>query len=314
NLLAARELNLGSVELILHTLVVAVTAPLAVLLWTRRKLSLKTLRAIELAIFGVPLLYFSWGQYGLFHDGGAFQRAAEDQQAIVLRLTTFASSLRWFTLIVIYGTFIPNTCKRTTIIVGFMSLLPLVITAGIGLAEGTFVMEEGVLMDMAILMLIAVAVAVFGAHKIEALRMEAFNARQLGQYRLKQRLGSGGMGEVYLAEHQMLKRPCAVKLIRPEKAGDPRMLARFEREVRATAKLSHWNSIDIYDYGRTADGTFYYVMAYLPGHNIVEMVENYGPIPPGRAVYLLDQVCAALAEAHGIGLVHRDIKPANIFC
>jgi serine/threonine protein kinase len=122
------------------------------------------------------------------------------------------------------------------------------------------------------------------------------------------------MGEVYLAEHQMMKRPCAVKLIRPEKAGDPRIMARFEREVRATAKLSHWNSIDIYDYGRTADGTFYYVMEYLPGHNIGELIEEYGPVPVGRSIYLMDQVCAALTEAHGIGLVHRDIKPANIFC
>jgi serine/threonine-protein kinase len=136
----------------------------------------------------------------------------------------------------------------------------------------------------------------------------------VGLYRLKQRLGSGGMGEVYLAEHQMMKRPCAVKLIRPEKAGDPRMLARFEREVRATAKLSHWNSIDIYDYGSTADGTFYYVMEYLPGHNVGEIVEEYGPIAGPRLVYLMDQVCSALYEAHGIGLVHRDIKPANIFC
>jgi serine/threonine-protein kinase len=141
-----------------------------------------------------------------------------------------------------------------------------------------------------------------------------FAAKQLGQYRLKQRLGSGGMGEVYLAEHQMMKRPCAVKLIRPDKAVDPRMLARFEREVRATAKLSHWNSIDIYDYGRTSDGTFYYVMEFLPGHNIGEIVDEYGPIEPARTVYLMDQVCAALNEAHGIGLVHRDIKPANIFC
>jgi serine/threonine-protein kinase len=119
---------------------------------------------------------------------------------------------------------------------------------------------------------------------------------------------------VYLAEHQMMKRPCAVKLIRPEKAGDPHTLARFEREVRATAKLSHWNSIDIYDYGRTADGTLYYVMEFLPGHNIGEIINEYGPIPPARTIYLMDQVCAALAEAHGIGLVHRDIKPANIFC
>ena len=160
----------------------------------------------------------------------------------------------------------------------------------------------------------ALLAATVGVHTIGTLRRQVFAARQLGQYRLKQRLGSGGMGEVYLAEHEMMKRPCAVKLIRPEKAGDPRMLARFEREVRATAKLSHWNSIDIYDYGRTADGTFYYVMEFLPGHNVGEIVEDYGPIPPARAVYLMDQVCSALNEAHGIGLVHRDIKPANIFC
>jgi serine/threonine-protein kinase len=112
----------------------------------------------------------------------------------------------------------------------------------------------------------------------------------------------------------MMKRPCAVKIIRPEKAGDPQALARFEREVRATAKLSHWNSIDIYDYGRTNDGTFYYVMEFLPGHNIGEIVDDYGPFSAGRTVYLMEQVCAALNEAHGMGLVHRDIKPANIFC
>jgi serine/threonine-protein kinase len=122
------------------------------------------------------------------------------------------------------------------------------------------------------------------------------------------------MGEVYLAEHEMMKRPCAVKIIRPEKAGDPQVLARFEREVRATAKLSHWNSIDIYDYGRTADGTFYYVMEFLPGHNLGELVDAHGPLPAARIVYLMKQVCDALAEAHGQGLIHRDIKPANIYC
>ena len=128
---------------------------------------------------------------------------------------------------------------------------------------------------------IAVLVGTVGVHTIGTLRREAFAAKQLGQYRLKQKLGGGGMGEVYLAEHKMMKRPCAVKIIRPEKAGDPHALARFEREVRATAKLSHWNSIDIYDYGRTADGTFYYVMEFLPGHNIGEIVDDYGPLPAG---------------------------------
>jgi serine/threonine-protein kinase len=121
------------------------------------------------------------------------------------------------------------------------------------------------------------------------------------------------MGQVYLAEHQLLKRPCVVKLIRPDKAGDPRVLARFQREVCATAKLSHWNTIEIFDYGVAADGTFYYVMEYLPGMSLAELVEQYGPMPPERVIYLLRQACDALREAHDAGLIHRDIKPANIF-
>ena len=173
---------------------------------------------------------------------------------------------------------------------------------------------DGTLIEHLLTMSIAVATGTLGVRAIRALRQEAFVARQLGQYRLRQLLGSGGMGEVYLAEHQMMKRPCAIKVIRPEKAGDPQVLARFEREVQATAKLSHWNTIDIYDYGRTSDGTFYYVMEFLPGHNIGELVKDYGTMSPGRVVYLMRQVCDALAEAHSHGLVHRDIKPANIFC
>jgi serine/threonine-protein kinase len=168
--------------------------------------------------------------------------------------------------------------------------------------------------ELPLMMGISVLAATVGVTTIGALRREAFVARQLGQYRLRQMLGSGGMGEVYLAEHEMMKRPCAIKIIRPEKAGDPQVLARFEREVRATAKLSHWNSIDIYDYGRTPDGTFYYVMEFLPGHNLGELVDGHGPLPAARIVYLMKQVCDALAEAHGQGLIHRDIKPANIYC
>ncbi|MCG8449613.1 MAG: serine/threonine protein kinase, partial [Pirellulales bacterium] len=173
---------------------------------------------------------------------------------------------------------------------------------------------QGVFTEHVLVMLLTVVTATVGVKSIGALRREAFVARQLGQYRLKQMLGSGGMGEVYLAEHQMMKRPCAIKVIRPEKAGNPKVLARFEREVRATAKLSHWNSIDIFDYGRTHDGTFYYVMEFLPGHNIGELVATHGALPPARIVYLMKQVCDALAEAHGQGLIHRDIKPANIYC
>ena len=153
----------------------------------------------------------------------------------------------------------------------------------------------------------------FGARAISRLRREVAEARQLGQYRLRRQLGAGGMGEVYLAEHQLLKRPCALKLIRPGADADPKALARFEREVRLTAALSHPNTVEIYDYGRTEDGTFYYVMEYLPGLSLAELVERHGPLPPGRAVYLLRQVCGALREAHAAGLIHRDIKPSNIF-
>jgi serine/threonine-protein kinase len=117
------------------------------------------------------------------------------------------------------------------------------------------------------------------------------------------------MGDVFLAEHRLLKRACAIKLIRSDKAGDPNAIARFEEEVQATAKLTHPNTVEIYDYGHTDDGTFYYAMEFLPGLNLQELVERYGPLPPARVLFLLKQVCSALKEAHARGLVHRDIKP-----
>jgi serine/threonine protein kinase len=160
---------------------------------------------------------------------------------------------------------------------------------------------------------VAAVAAVFGTQIINTLRREAFEARQLGQYRLISRLGAGGMGEVFLAEHCMLKRPCAIKLIRPERAGDSQVLARFEREVRATAQLTHWNIVEVFDYGRTEDGTFFYVMEYLPGLSLQELLEHEGPLPAERVVHLLRQACKGLQEAHSIGLIHRDIKPANMF-
>src|SRR5262249_37389757 len=157
-------------------------------------------------------------------------------------------------------------------------------------------------------MAVGAVAAVFGTHLINTLRREAFEARQLGQYRLISPLGAGGMGEVYLAEHRMLKRPCAIKLIRREQAGDPQVLARFEREVQMTARLSHWNTIEIFDYGRADDGTFYYVMEYLPGLSLEDLLQRHGPLPAGRVVHLLRQTCQGLREAHAVGLIHRDIK------
>jgi serine/threonine protein kinase len=116
---------------------------------------------------------------------------------------------------------------------------------------------------------------------------------------------------VYLAEHTLLRRPCAVKMLRPER-GDPEGIARFEREVRMTAKLTHWNTIEIYDYGHTDEGVFYYAMEYLPGMSLDQIIDKHGAMSPARAVHLMRQVCQALREAHAIGLLHRDLKPGNI--
>jgi serine/threonine-protein kinase len=166
--------------------------------------------------------------------------------------------------------------------------------------------------DMVVILGIGIATAILGSYKISELQRKAFEAKKLGQYNLVRKLGSGGMGEVWLAEHQLLRRHCAVKTIRATQAGDPLTLQRFEREVQAMANLTHWNSVEIYDYGHAADGTFYYVMEYLPGLTLQEMVEKNGPLPAARAIHFLRQICAALEEAHGIGLIHRDIKPSNV--
>src|SRR5262249_8056155 len=145
------------------------------------------------------------------------------------------------------------------------------------------------------------------------LRTELHEAHKFGQYQLIRKLGEGGMGEVHLAEHQLLKRPCALKLIKAAAGSKPTAVARFEREVQSAARLSHPNTIEIYDYGHTEDGTFYYVMEYLRGMSLADLMRVHGPVPAGRLIYLMRQVCAGLAEAHALGLVHRDLKPANIF-
>ncbi|MCU0806116.1 MAG: serine/threonine protein kinase [Burkholderiales bacterium] len=135
--------------------------------------------------------------------------------------------------------------------------------------------------------------------------------RHLGPYRIGERIGEGGAATVYRATHALLKRPTAVKILKPHMTADE-VVARFEREVQLASRLTHPSAIEIYDFGRARDGSFYYAMEYLDGVTLAELVERDGPLPPGRAAHVLKRVCEALREAHGQGLIHRDIKPQNV--
>jgi serine/threonine-protein kinase len=164
---------------------------------------------------------------------------------------------------------------------------------------------------VALMWMIAVITCTVTTWVIYGLRAEIRKARRFGQYVLERKLGEGGMGEVYQARHGMMRRPSAIKLLRAELAGE-KSLVRFEREVQLTARLTHPNTITIFDYGRTQDGVFYYAMELLDGATLERIVATFGAQPPGRVVRTLSMACSALSEAHGIGLIHRDIKPANI--
>jgi eukaryotic-like serine/threonine-protein kinase len=141
---------------------------------------------------------------------------------------------------------------------------------------------------------------------------------ELGSYQLVEKLGQGGMGEVWRAQHRMLARPAAVKLVNLEREeesvlGREQLLRRFEMEAQSTASLHSPHTVSLYDFGRTSEGTFYYVMELLDGLDLESLVKRFGPLPPARAIHLLEQVCSSLAEAHAAGMIHRDIKPANIY-
>ncbi len=158
---------------------------------------------------------------------------------------------------------------------------------------------------------IAVTSSALLSHRLYALQRRADAAERFGQYTLEEKIGEGGMGEVFRARHALLKRATALKLLPRARAG-AEAIARFEREVQVTSRLTHPNTIHIYDFGYADDGTFYYAMELIDGMTLDELVTECGAQAPGRVAKILADVCASLAEAHGAGLVHRDIKPQNV--
>ncbi len=295
----------------------AFTIAMAATLWAPRSRSLRCLRGYELVCYAVPMAFLLWENYfTIFRPGDVGGWMHRYVQRDLSEMSTLArhTSIVWCVMIMAYGIFVPNTLRRCAAVTVSLACTVLAMNLACGLWDETIPRPHlfSYLAEMATWLVIAVGLSIYGSHKISVLRQQAFAARRLGQYRIKHRLGAGGMGEVYLAEHVLLRRPCALKLIRPEWAGDPTNLARFEREVQATATLTHPNIVEIFDYGRADDGTFYYAMEYLPGLSLHQLVRRYGPLPPERAVHLLRQVCGALQEAHAAALNHRDVKPGNV--
>jgi eukaryotic-like serine/threonine-protein kinase len=228
----------------------------------------------------------------------------------------------WVAIIILIFPAVMPTVPRYTAIAAFASALldPLMYLAWLA---HTGVTSMGPVVGTAFFLhapnFICAGVAVVISHIITGLGRQVTKARELGSYELGTRLGSGGMGEVWRATHRLLARPAAIKLIRPERLGcadenTTRVVReRFRREAQAAASLRSPHTIDLFDFGVSSDGTFYYVMELLAGFDLDQLVRKYGPIAPSRVAYILQQACDSLGEAHGRGMVHRDIKPANIY-
>jgi len=200
-----------------------------------------------------------------------------------------------------------------------VATVPLVYVAGVALGSNLRLGPGEFFFALVFPYLVIIIMAYVGSRVVYRLGAAVREAREMGSYRLVQRLGAGGMGEVWRAQHHMLARPAAIKLIRPEVLGArdsgsrDLLLRRFEQEAQATALMSSAHTLALYDFGVADDGTFYYVSELLDGFDLDQLVRRFGPVPAERAVHFLRQMCASLAEAHEAGLIHRDVKPANVF-
>ncbi len=236
-------------------------------------------------------------------------------QHAAIGLVGRAPELTWTSMIIVVFPMVIPAPPRRLLVASLLAAISSPVSLIVLDRMGDHALTMGELVGASISPLFAVALAYFGARMIYAIGLDVSRARLLGAYRLESRLGAGGMGEVWRASHRMLARPAAVKLIAPEQLGHDThaVLTRFEQEAQATAMLRSPHTVEVYDFGRSSDGSFYYVMELLEGLDLQKLIDTHGPIPASRVVYILRQVCHSLGEAHAAGMVHRDIKPANIF-
>ncbi len=290
----------------------AAVVPVAAVWWicSSGPLGLRTIQVVE----GVGLVLTSIGLVVM----GAYLPAAAGAATTTAYALTFGLVAR--------AMFVPSSPKHTAWL-GFAMGVPLVIAVYLNFLtvdlevwnghgffrkiddEHTLARSQSI--QIGIAWALTTLLAAWATRIIYGLRKDVLDAKKLGEYIVEKKLGEGGMGAVYLAHHGLLKRPTAVKLLTDD-SDDPEALERFRREVQMTAKLKHPNTVTIYDYGRTDDGSFYYAMELLEGVTLVDIVRDDGPQPQSRVIHIMCQCAMALHEAHAIGLVHRDIKPNNI--
>ena len=248
--------------------------------------------------------------------------AAEFADPVGLDMRGRALGLSWVAVWTVLFTVVVPTRPRRAGLAALASVSSVPVIVGLMLVFGSksFQPDPGQFFFWFVFPYLLVAgMAYVGSRVVYGLGREVRRARELGSYRLEEKLGQGGMGEVWRARHRLLARPAAIKLIRPSLTRDATRgvaddaVRRFEREAQVIAGLRSPHTVDLFDYGVAADGTFYYVMELLEGLDADTLLRRFGPTPADRAVYLLRQVCHSLSEAASCGVVHRDIKPANIF-
>lgn len=247
--------------------------------------------------------------------------AAEFLDASTYAMDPPWSGLSWVAIWVLgFSVLVPSPPRRTLVTaIASFAMIPLVVA--IALATQPSPVEVGFRTYFFLVLphVVVVVIAYVCARVIYRIGSALSHARQLGSYRLIEQLGGGGMGQVWRAEHRLLARPAAIKLMNHDVAGretphrQAEFMARFEREAQATALLQSPHTVDLYDFGIAEDGALYYVMELLDGFDLQTLVTRFGPLPPERVVWLLKQMCHSLGEAHADGLVHRDIKPANVY-